>query len=65
MTDAYWAVELVGDAADLTCAEHALDPRFDPHVKTVNERPALRSKTFDHLTAASMSATLPEQLSRY
>jgi len=53
MTDAYWAVELVGDAADLAYAKHALDPRFDPHVEAVNERPALRSKSFDHLTAAS------------
>lgn len=53
MIDRYWAVELVGDPADIAYARHALDPRFDPRVETVNQRPALRSKSFDHLMTAS------------
>jgi hypothetical protein len=46
-------VELVGDPADIAYARHALDPRFDPHVENIDERPALISKVFDRLTVAS------------
>ncbi|MBL8558802.1 MAG: hypothetical protein JNM47_08795 [Hyphomonadaceae bacterium] len=49
---AFWAVELVGDSADLVEFERVLDPNFDPRIHRVNGKPALRSAELEALTGA-------------
>lgn len=53
MTDARWAVQLVGSDHDLDRIEASLDARFDPHLTQVNGTRAICSAAFDGLSDPS------------